>query len=69
MERMEQLWNDKGSEKSFVTKYFCYELLFYEKFKFYKDALNRKREIKGMNRKEKLKLIRKQNQGLRRFRF
>jgi putative endonuclease len=45
----------------FTGKYFCYLLIYFEEFKYIKDAIAREKEIKKLSRAAKLKLIKTKN--------
>jgi len=45
----------------FTAKYLCHKLVYFEAFDFIEQAIIREKQIKHMNREDKLKLIRKTN--------
>jgi len=45
----------------FTAKYLCHKLVYYETFEFIEQAIIREKQIKDLNREDKLKLIRKTN--------
>lgn len=45
------------NKKSFTTKYNCYYLIYWEKFNFVEQAIDREKQIKGMSRNKKELLI------------
>lgn len=47
--------------KSFTAKFNCYELMYYEIFESWKEALARETQLKAGNRKRKEKLIDSKN--------
>ena len=47
----------RGSKTSFASKYYCYCLVFFERFQFVKHAIAREKQIKGWIRKKKKNLI------------
>lgn len=59
--RMQQHHANKGNQKTFAGKYFCYKLIYYEIFPDIKLAIEREKEIKKMTRKEKEDLIKATN--------
>ena len=61
VQRLVEHYNNRGSDKTFAGKYFCYNLIFYEDFKYVNDAIAREKEIKGWRRDKKLDLIKKFN--------
>ena len=54
--RMQQHYHDRGG-KSFAGKYYCYNLIYWERFDTPMDAIDREKEIKKWNRKKKEALI------------
>ncbi len=50
-----------GTTESFVAKYDCNKLVFYELFERMTDALDKERKLKKRLRKNKLKLIESKN--------
>jgi putative endonuclease len=61
VQRLVEHYNNRGSDKTFAGKYFCYNLIFYEDFKYVNDAIAREKEIKGWRREKKLDLIKRFN--------
>jgi putative endonuclease len=60
-QRLIEHWKSRGSVKSFTGKYYCYNLLYYEKFQYVDRAIAREKEIKGWRRQKKNDLIRTMN--------
>src|SRR5436853_6747862 len=56
-QRLIEHYIDRIEQKTFAGKYNCHLLLFYESFKYIKDAIAREKEIKGWTRAKKVKLI------------
>ncbi len=56
-QRLIEHWMNRGSSQTFAGKYFCYNLIYYEEFKYINDAIAREKEIKGWRREKKLSLI------------
>ena len=54
----------RNTEK-FTARYFCYNLLYFEKFQWIEEAIAREKEIKGWFRAKKLELIMTENPQLR----
>lgn len=48
---------DAGTDKSFVGKYHCHNLIYYEDFKYVNEAIQREKEIKKWRREKKERLI------------
>ena len=48
---------NKGREKTFAGKYFCYNLVYYEHFTDVNIAIDREKQIKRWSRSKKVKLI------------
>ncbi len=59
--RLIEHWNNKGNEDTFAGKYYCYNLIYVEKFQYINDAINRETELKKWNRKKKEDLIATKN--------
>ncbi len=57
VQRLVEHYNNRGSDKTFAGKYFCYNLIFYEDSQYVNDAIAREKEIKGWRREKKLDLI------------
>lgn len=51
----------RNTNLSFAGKYFCYNLLYYEEFRYINDAIAREKEIKKWNRQKKCDLINSTN--------
>lgn len=52
---------NKGKKDSFAGRYFCYNLIYYERYRNINQAIEREKEIKMMSRSEKLGLIKEFN--------
>jgi putative endonuclease len=48
---------NRGNNRTFAGKYFCYKLIYYEHFFDIRYAILREKEIKNMTRKKKEELI------------
>lgn len=59
--RLIEHYNSRGTNKTFAGKYYCYNLIFYEEFKYITNAIGREKEIKGWSRKKKVELIKTMN--------
>ena len=54
-----------GKPKTFAGRYKCYFVLWYEEYKYVRDAIEREKQIKRWSRKKKLKLIKITNPELK----
>jgi putative endonuclease len=59
--RMIQHYNNRGKQSSFAGRYYCYKLIYYERFSFPNQGIDREKEIKNMSRMEKENLINSMN--------
>lgn len=59
--RMLQHYNNRGKRQTFAGRYYCYKLLYYERFSEINMAIEREKEIKDLSRESKLDLIRENN--------
>jgi len=55
--RMIEHFQSRGVRKSFVGRYYCYNLVYYEYFTDIIQAIQREKEIKNMTNKRKNELI------------
>lgn len=62
-QRLMEHWMNRGGLQTFAGKYFCYNLIYYEEFKYVNDAIAREKEIKGWRREKKVALIDSKNPG------
>ena len=60
-QRLVEHFLNRGNPKTFPGKYYCYFLVYYERFSTPVHAIEREKEIKAMSRKEKEELIRIEN--------
>jgi putative endonuclease len=56
-QRLIEHWMNRGNSKTFAGKYYCYNLIYFEEFKYIYNAIAREKEIKGWRRDKKLQLI------------
>jgi putative endonuclease len=63
-QRMIEHYLNRGNQKTFAGKYYCYCLVYWEDFSWVQDAIAREKEIKGWVRRKKLELIKKDNPQL-----
>jgi putative endonuclease len=59
--RVNQHFENRGNPKTFSGKYFCYNLIYWERHNSPTHAIEREKEIKGWTRKKKEELINTQN--------
>lgn len=59
--RMNQHFENRGKPGSFAGKYFCYNLIYWEHFKYIQHAIEREKEIKKWSRIKKEELIKTMN--------
>ncbi|MBN2663754.1 MAG: GIY-YIG nuclease family protein [Bacteroidales bacterium] len=54
-----RLWEHKKgvNNKSFTSKYKCFYIIFWERYQYIQDAIDREKEIKGWRREKKEDLI------------
>ena len=57
LQRILEHYLKRGNQKSFAGKFYCYNLVYYEEFKYVNDAISREKEIKSWTREKKNKLI------------
>ena len=60
-ERIIEHYLNRGNPESFTGKYYCYCLVYYERYQYVNDAIMREKQIKGWTRKKKNELIRQFN--------
>ena len=56
-QRIIEHYLNRGKPDTHAGKYFCYELLFYEEYKYVNDAITREKELKKWRREKKEALI------------
>ncbi|MBE2230524.1 MAG: GIY-YIG nuclease family protein [Chitinophagaceae bacterium] len=59
--RLNEHWGNRGRRGTFAGRYFCYNLIYYESFRYINVAIAREKELKKWNREKKEILIKKQN--------
>jgi len=52
---------NKGKSNTFAGKFYCYNLIYYERFQFIEHAIEREKQIKNWSRKKKEFIIEKEN--------
>lgn len=55
--RLRQHFENSGNPKSFAGKYYCYNLIYWERFNHIDHAIEREKELKRWRREKKEKLI------------
>lgn len=55
--RLQQPYEGRGNRRSFAGRYYCYKLIYYERFTDVTQAIEREKEIKDMSRQKKEHLI------------
>lgn len=55
--RMLEHFDNKGNAETFAGKYYCYKLIYWERFSRPKDAIARETQLKNWSRKKKENLI------------
>lgn len=61
--RMVQHYENRGDSKTFAGRYYCYNLIYFERHDSPTAAIDREKEIKGWSRAKKMKLIKSTNPG------
>lgn len=64
-QRLFEHYLNRGDERTFAGKYHCYNLLYYEQYKYVDRAIAREKELKGWTRDRKLALIKAENPDLK----
>ena len=62
--RIKQHYQNRGKEDTFAGKYFCYKLLYYERYDQIDTAIEREKEIKDLSKEEKWDLFKSVNPKL-----
>ena len=55
--RLQQHYDSRGKSKTFAGKYYCYHLIYWERFQYIDHAIEREKELKKWNRTKKEHLI------------
>ena len=61
--RLSEHYFNRGKPKTFAGKFYCYNLLYFEEFKYINEAIAREKQIKGWSRIKKETLINTKNPG------
>lgn len=59
--RLQQHYENRGSKKTFAGRYYCYKLLYYQRFSNITQAIAWEKEVKNMRRSKKEALINEMN--------
>ena len=59
--RMQQHYDNRGNPSSFAGKYYCYRLLYFERYTDVNQAIEREKDIKDLSREKKQELIKAVN--------
>ena len=63
--RLYEHYLNKGNDNTFAGKYYCYNLLHFERFQYIQHAIEREKVIKGWVRSKKFELIKSGNAELK----
>jgi len=59
--RLDQHFSNRGQSKTFAGKYFCFNLIYWERHQYIDHAIQREKEIKKWRREKKEALINAMN--------
>jgi putative endonuclease len=59
--RLSQHFQNCGDKKTFASRYYCYRLVYFERFTNAIHAIDREKQLKGWRREKKEALIKSQN--------
>ena len=59
--RMSEHFENRGKRESFAGRFYCYNLIYWERFTYILEAIAREKEIKGWKRIKKEDLIKTMN--------
>ncbi len=62
--RMQEHYNNRSNQKTFAGKYYCYQLVYFERYDSINMAIEREKEIKDLSRDKKIALIKTTNAGI-----
>ena len=62
--RMQEHYSNRSNQKAFAGKYYCYKLIYFERYDSINMSLEREKEIKDLSREKKLALIKTTNPGI-----
>jgi putative endonuclease len=55
--RLEEHYRNRGNKKTFAGKYYCYNLLYFQHFKYINNAIDYEKELKELSREQKENII------------
>ena len=61
--RLEQHYNNRGDNTTFAGRYHCFNLVYYEEYKYIDKAIKREKQLKKWSRKKKEFLISTKNKN------
>ena len=64
-QRLYEHFLNRNNDKTFAGKYHCYNLVYYEDYKYINNAIAREKEIKKWGRRKKMALIQTDNPELK----
>ena len=64
-QRMIEHYLNKGKSRTFGGRFYCYNLLHFERYQYIQDVYKREKQIKGWTRAKKIALIESENPGWR----
>jgi putative endonuclease len=56
-QRLKEHYDNRGNDKTFAGKYYCYNLVYYEYTSYINNAIYREKEIKDLSRAKKRTMI------------
>ena len=62
-QRLKEHYNNRGQDKTFAGRYYCYNLVYYGFTTYINNAIYREKEIKDMSREKKMAMISAVNPG------
>ncbi len=59
--KLSDLYKNRGGRKTFASRFSCYNLLYFEEFRFVNDAFNREEELKALKKEDKRIFVNEKN--------